>query len=189
MPTWPGRRSPRFSQAGSRAVLLLATSLFLITVAAPALAGEKPKPPARKTKLNLKAKSILFDRGGGDIELKGDVHVTRTEGDEVMTVDCQHMTAKMKDGKLQGVLNATGGVVIKTGENHATAIRATFDVDKGIIRLYGTKKKPATLVTKQSKSWAEEIILYTDTEKVEMPNGGETELILEGPSEKKPEGK
>jgi len=145
-------------------------------------AASSPAKPTAKPSLRLKAKSIIVDRLKGDIYLEGDVHVTRKTGDQVTVIECEKMTAKMKGGKMQSVL-ASGKVSLTTQDLTAAAARASFDFGKNIIILHGWKDKPATAKSPQALSTGPKIIYYVNEQRVEMPEGGTTEIEL-APSEK-----
>ena len=163
-----------------------------------AFAGEPPRKPAApvsgapaagdaaKPTLVLKGNVIMFDRSTGDVRLDGQVHVVRTEGEDVLTVDCDHMTAKMKDEKMESVL-ATGNVKLKTKAYDATAVKATFDFNKNITVLYGEDGKPATVKAQGMVSMGPEIIFHMDSQRVEMLKGGETMIDLKSSEPAKPE--
>jgi lipopolysaccharide export system protein LptA len=137
---------------------------------------------ARDSTLKLKAKSIVFDRGKGDLRLEGEVVVTRRMGEQAMTVRCDRMTAKMVERKMERV-EATGHVQLEMEKNTASAARAEFDFERNLVRLYGTKEKPATLTSPGVVSTGPEIILYLKDQRVEMPKGGDTILDLKSAPE------
>ena len=151
---------------------VLSVAAFAAYAGCSALYAAAPPPakPASKPSLRLKANSIIFDRSKGDIYLEGKVHVTRTLGDQVTVIECEKMTAKMKDGKMESVL-ATGTVNLTTKELTAVAARASFDFTKNIIVLHGWN--------------GPKIIYHVDDQRVEMPEGGVTEVELEEPPEEK----
>lgn len=145
-------------------------------------AAKKPQP---KTILILKANSIIFNRATGDIKLAGSVHVIRTIGDERLTVDCDKMTATMKDDRLENVL-AKGNVSLSMEDLDATASRASFDFTRNIIVLYGEKGKPANAKSARIESTGPKIIFHLNDQRVELPNGGVSKIILgSDPGEKK----
>ena len=151
-------------------------------------AGKRAPKPAAKPMLKMRAKSIFFSRSKGDLKLDGEVHVTRTVGEQSLSVDCDKMTAKMKDGKMETVV-ATGNVTVATPEVEASAATAEFDFVKNVITLRGSKEKPATMKTLTDPvivSTGPTIVFHVDEERVEMPDGGDTEIPLEEP---KPAGK
>jgi lipopolysaccharide transport protein LptA len=146
------------------------------------LAADKPDK-AEPPKLTLNAKSIVFDREAGDIELTHDVVVTRTQGDEVLVVHCDHMKAKMKDGKLENAV-ATGNVRIDTKEAKAWAPRANFHLEKNSIHLFGDDKTLARMQSDKMESTGKQIIYHGESQKVEVIEG-ESKLILDSSSDKK----
>ena len=171
----------------------LAIAVFVTCAALTALeaAETAPKKPVFKPTLTLKAESITFDRAKGDILLEGKVHVVRTTADQVLTVDCDKMTARMTKGRMTSVL-ATSNVKVSTKNLNATAFKADFDFEKNIIKLYGTKGKPASMTTPEMTSTGPTIILYVEDEKVKMPDGGTTIVHLDPAKKsekKKDEGK
>ena len=149
--------------------------------ASAAWAAAPPEKPQSGGTLKLKANSIVFDRSKGTALLRGDVHVARTSGKETLTVDCDQLDAQMTDGRMTAV-KARGNVRVEASRIKATAARADFDFDKNVITLYGTKDKPATATTAEMKSWGQKIIFYPDSERVDMPDGGETQFILKAKS-------
>lgn len=165
---------------------VLSVAAFAAYAGCSALYAAAPPPakPASKPSLRLKANSIIFDRSKGDIYLEGKVHVTRTLGDQVTVIECEKMTAKMKDGKMESVL-ATGTVNLTTKELTAVAARASFDFTKNIIVLHGWNDKPATAKSPRTVSTGPKIIYHVDDQRVEMPEGGVTEVELEEPPEEK----
>lgn len=168
---------------GGVAVAVMAA--VVVWLALPALSAEAAKPKAApKPILKLRAKSIVFNRAKGDLKLEGEVHVTRTVGEEVLTVDCDKMTAKMTDGKLQSVL-ATGNVTLLTQDVEASGASADFDFVKNIITLRGPKGKPARIKTLKAPvivSTGRTIIFHVDDQRVEIYDG-ETEIPLESSAE------
>ncbi len=149
--------------------------------------GPAPKPEANPS-VRLKGKSIVFDREKGDILIEGDVQVIRSVEEGVMTVDCEKMTAKMKEGKLENVL-AMGNVSLTTKDYTAKALKASFDFAANIIVLYGEKERPASVKSAGMVSTGPKIIYHMDTQRVELPDGGETVIdIKESPAGKKPPG-
>jgi len=163
-----------------------AWGLFLLLCALGGAAGPahaaEAEGAARKPRLRLKAKSIVFSRAMGDIELEGDVHVTRTTADGVLTVTCDRMTAKMKDGRMRDVL-AVGLVTLVSDEYRAEAARATFDFEANVIRLYGEEGSPARVDSPGMWSTGPEIIFHLKDERVELPKGGETVVDLDSAPE------
>jgi lipopolysaccharide export system protein LptA len=148
----------------------------------PALSAEEaePKPAQKVATLKLTAKSIVFDRAKGEVNLEGKVVVIRKTADQVLTVECTRMTAKMKEGKVQSVL-AIGDVVLTTEEYTAWATQADFDFEKNIIILYGGEDAPAEIQASGMRSTGPEIIFHLDTQQVELPKGGETEVDMSSP--------
>jgi len=133
----------------------------------------KPAPPAKdaaKATVKLKAKSIVFDHATGDVQLEGDVCVTRTTGDEVLTVFCDKMTAKMKDGKIENV-QATGSVRLNTAQYSGTALRAAFDFGNNIVTLYGDDNTPATVTSEGMTSTGQTIKYHMTEQRVELGPG------------------
>jgi lipopolysaccharide export system protein LptA len=156
-----------------------------VSDAAAAEKAPEKKAPAKKGAskgtLKLRAKSILFNRSKGDLVLVGDVHVVRKVGDQTLTVDCDKMTSKMKDGKMQSVL-ATGNVKLLTADVRASSATADFDFKKNIITLRGADGKPATMTTLKDPviiSTGPTIIFHVDDQRVAMPDGGDTEIPLD----------
>ncbi|MFH1730397.1 MAG: hypothetical protein ABIF82_01955 [Planctomycetota bacterium] len=149
-------------------------------------AAAEPKA-APKPMLKLRAKSIVFNRAKGDLRLEGEVHVTRTIGEQVLTVDCDEMTAKLQDGKMQSVL-ATGNVKLLTEDVEASGTSADFDFVKNIITLRGPKDKPASMRTLKPPvivSTGPTIIFNVADQGVVMPDGGDTSIPLEPSAESK----
>jgi len=183
-------------RVGVAAAVMAAVVVWLARPALSAEAAAKPKTAAKpkaaaKPMLKLRAKSIRFNRAKGDLKLEGEVHVTRTVGEQVLTVDCDKMTAKMKDGKMQSVL-ATGNVKLLTQDVEASGASADFDFVKNIITLRGPKDKPARIKTLQAPvivSTGPTIIFNVADEGVVMPDGGETSIPLEPSAESKKEDK
>ena len=167
----------------------------VVWLALPALSAEvAPKPEAAakpeaapKPMLKLRAKSIRFNRAKGDLKLEGEVHVTRMIGEQVLRVDCDRMTAKLKDGKMQSVL-ATGNVKLFTQDVEASGTSADFDFVKNIITLRGPEDKPASMKTLRAPvivSTGPTIIFNVADQGVVMPDGGETSIPLEPSAESK----
>ena len=144
------------------------------------------EPP--KTKLRLKAKSIIYDRSSGDIMLDGDVLVTRTTEGEELTVNCQQMRARINEDKLDSV-QATGDVTMHTAQYDAASARASFDFAQNIIVLYGDPAVPARVESKGIVSTGPKIIYHMDKERVELPDGGDTIIDLKGMEKKDRNGK
>ena len=187
------RRSPNSGSrsCGGSVRAVFASVILAVTFVAGAnvsrlCAAEPPaKKPQPKTILVLKGKSIIFNRATGDIKLEGDVHVTRTVGDERLTVDCDKMTATMKDEKLENVL-ARGNVSLAMKDLDATASRASFDFTRNIIVLYGEEGRSANAKSARIESTGPKIIFHLDDQRVELPNGGVSKIILgSDPGEKK----
>jgi lipopolysaccharide transport protein LptA len=164
-------------------VLVVAAVCMLASSALAAAKAKGPKPPA---KLKLNAKSIVFDREKGDINLDKDVVVTRTQGDEVLVVHCNKMRAKMKDGKIEEV-TATGNVRIVSGETKAWAPRAEFDFKKNIIHLFADAKTLARMATDKVESTGKQIIYHGDTQKIQVIEG-ESKFKLEDSRDVKKDG-
>jgi len=149
---------------------------------APALAaGHAGEKPSAESSLKLKAKSIVFDRSKGDVRLEGEVHVERPTGDQVLAVDCQKMTARMVEGKIEAV-QAEGDIRLSMGEFTAAATKADFDFAKNIVKLYGTPEKPATMRSPDMISTGPTIIFHLDGQRVNMPDGGVSEVPMKPPA-------
>lgn len=144
-------------------------------------AAERAKAPPKPT-VKLEAKLIVFSVADGDVKLEGDVHVTRSAEGQVLSVYCDNMTAKVKDGKMQSVL-ATGSVRVNTAEQNATAVRATFDFEKNIITLYGDKEELAAVTSESMTSTGPKIVFYLNEQRVELPEGGTTVINIDNPPE------
>jgi len=182
-----GRKAVGFV-VGVAAVLVLA-GLSSVAFAEEVPKKEAPKKEAPKGTLKLRAKSILFSRATGDLKLEGDVHVTRTVGGEVLTVECDKMTAKMKDDKMESVL-ATGNVKLVTADIRASSATADFNFKDNIITLRGAKDKPAAMTTLRAPmiaSTGPTIIFHIADERVEMPDGGDTTIPIDSEPDKKKE--
>ena len=173
--------------------LVVAMAVALVWAGVPSAAAaekvskkEAAKKGTPKGTLKLKAKSILFDRAKGNLELVGDVHVVRTVGDDTLTVDCDRMTSKMKDGRMQSVL-ATGNVRVVTVDVRASAATADFDFEKNVITLRGAKGKPARMTTLKAPvivSTGRTIIFHVADQRVVMPDGGDTEIPIDSQLDK-----
>ncbi len=177
--------------AGSVVAMAVVLAWAGVSGAVAAETVSEGKAPAKKGApqgtLKLRAKSILFNRSKGDLVLVGEVHVVRKVGDQTLIVDCDKMTSKMKDGKMQSVL-ATGNVKLLTADVRASAATADFDFKKNIITLRGAKGKPATMTTLKGPviiSTGPTIIFHVGDQRVAMPDGGDTEIPLDSQPDEK----
>lgn len=156
-----------------RFVFILAALLAFI----PAVFAEEAAPAVKEGTVKLNAKTMIFDRAKGDIHLEGDVVVTRVINNETLVINCAEMDAKMVQDKIENVF-AKGNVKLTTQQYKADATTAQFDFEKGIIILIGDKAKPAVVTSQGMVSTGPKIIFYTETERVEMPEGGDTIIEL-----------
>lgn len=143
-------------------------------------ADTPPKSAEAATTLRLRGKSIVLDRTKGEVQIDGDVHVVRTTGDQVLTVDCEKLTAVLKEQRLESAL-ATGNVKLVTADYTAAAARADLGFEKGLIKLYGDEKKPASVTSGGMASTGPEIVFYVNEQRVELPKGGDTVVDLNRP--------
>jgi hypothetical protein len=108
-----------------------------------------------------------------DLLLEGEVKVTRTVGDDVMTLTCDEARAKM-EGKKVVLAVATGNVRITQEEFTAEAVEASFDLKKNVVVAKGDAKHPAVIRGGGMVSTGPEIIFHVETQRVEFPKGGES---------------